>query len=69
MMPVRRLRGGRFAGQRIEVRMRERDADGRRRFAGVLLKCDESAATVEVDGESVALPLAGMDRAKLVPDL
>jgi ribosome maturation factor RimP len=59
----------RFAGQRIEVRMRERDAGGRRRFAGVLLKCDESAATVEVDGESVALPLAGMDRAKLVPDL
>ena len=59
----------RFAGERVEIRMRERDAGGRRRFVGVLLKCDESVATVEVDGETVALPLAGMDRAKLAPDL
>jgi len=59
----------RFTGQRVEVRMRERDSGGRRRFAGVLLKCDESIATVEVDGEPVTLPLAGMDRAKLAPDL
>jgi len=59
----------RFAGQRVEVRMRERDASGRRRYAGVLLNCDEQAATIEVDGQSVSLPLANMDRARLVPDL
>jgi ribosome maturation factor RimP len=59
----------RFAGQRVEVRMRERDASGRRRFAGLLLNCDEQAATVEVDGQCVDLPLADMDRARLVPDL
>jgi len=59
----------RFAGQRVEVRMRGRDASGRRRYAGVLLNCDEQAATIEVDGQSVSLPLANMDRARLVPDL
>lgn len=59
----------RFAGQRVEVRMRERDASGRRRFAGLLLNCDEQAATIEVDGQAVSLPLADMDRARLVPDL
>jgi len=59
----------RFAGQRVEVRMRERDASGRRRFAGLLLNCDEQAATIEVDGQCVNLPLADMDRARLVPDL
>lgn len=59
----------RFAGQRVEVRMRERDANGRRRFAGLLLSCDGQAAMVEVDGQAVNLPLADMDRARLVPEL
>ncbi len=59
----------RFAGQRVEVRMRVRDAAGRRRYAGRLLKCDEQAATIEVDGQPVNLVLADMERAKLVPDL
>lgn len=59
----------RFAGQRVEVRMRERDAAGRRRYAGLLLNCDGQAATIEVDGQSVTLALADMERARLVPDL
>jgi ribosome maturation factor RimP len=59
----------RFAGQRVEVRMRERDAAGRRRYAGRLLSCDEQVATIEVDGQNVSLALANMDRAKLVPEL
>jgi ribosome maturation factor RimP len=59
----------RFAGQRVEVRMRERDAAGRRRYAGLLLNCDEQAATIEVDGQRVTLALADMERARLVPDL
>jgi len=59
----------RFAGQRVEVRMRERDANGRRRYAGLLLKCDERMATIEVDGHVVNLALDDMERAKLVPDL
>ena len=58
----------RFAGQRIDVRMRERDAAGRRRYAGLLLTCDEQAATLEVDGQRVTLALADMERARLVPN-
>ena len=49
--------------------MRERDAAGRRRYAGRLLQCDEQVATLEVDGQNVSLALADMDRAKLVPEL
>jgi len=59
----------RFAGQKVDVRMRVADASGRRRFVGLLRSVDEVAATVEVDGRPVALELDGMDRARLVPDL
>ena len=59
----------RFAGQRVEVRMRQADALGRRRFVGRLRGLDGASATVEVDGAPVALPLDGMERARLVPEL
>jgi len=59
----------RFAGQKVDIRMRLADASGRRRFVGLLRGVDEKAATVEVDGRPVALELDGMDRARLVPDL
>jgi ribosome maturation factor RimP len=59
----------RFAGQRVDVRMRLADASGRRRYVGVLKGIEGGTATVEVDGAPVALQLDGMDRARLVPDL
>jgi len=59
----------RFAGQRIDVRMRAPDASGRRRFVGRLEGLEGGAATLIVDGARVALELAGMERARLVPDL
>ncbi len=59
----------RFAGQRVDVRMRRADATGRRRYVGVLRGIEGATATVEVDGAPVALELEGMDRARLVPDL
>jgi ribosome maturation factor RimP len=59
----------RFAGQRVDVRMRVPDATGRRHFVGLLRAVDEATATVEVDGRPVALKLDGMDRARLVPDV
>ncbi len=59
----------RFAGQRVDVRMRSPDASGRRRFVGELSATDETTATVVVDGRPVALEIAGMERARLVPDL
>jgi len=59
----------RFAGHRVDVRMRVADASGRRRFVGRLEGLDGGAATVIVDGRPVVLELSGMERARLVPDL
>lgn len=59
----------RFAGQRVDVRMRLADASGRRRYVGLLRGIEGATATVDVDGAPVALQLDGMDRARLVPEL
>jgi len=58
----------RFAGQRIDVRMRLADAGGRRRYVGRLTGIEGAAASVEVDGVPVLLQLDGMERARLVPE-
>jgi ribosome maturation factor RimP len=59
----------RFAGHKVEVRMRLADAQGRRRYIGILRGIEGATATVEVDGAPVALQLDGMERARLVPEL
>ena len=59
----------RFAGSKVDVKMRTPDASGRRRFTGLLLGEAGGVATVEVDGREVALRLDDMDKARLVPDL
>ena len=59
----------RFAGHRAEVRMRTPDATGRRRFVGVLRGADGQRVQMELDGQTVALDLADLDRAKLIPEL
>jgi ribosome maturation factor RimP len=58
----------RFAGRKVDVRMRLADATGRRRYVGLLRGIEGTTATVEVDGAPVALQLDGMERARLVPD-
>lgn len=59
----------RFAGQKVDVKMRLKDAQGRRRYVGLLRGIEGATATVEVDGVPVALQLDGMERARLVPDI
>ena len=59
----------RFAGNRVDVRMRTPDASGRKRFTGLLRGAQDGQATVEVEGREVALNLDDIDRARLVPDL
>lgn len=59
----------RFAGQKVDVQMRLKDAQGRRRYVGLLRGIEGATATVEVDGVPVALQLDGMERARLVPDI
>ncbi|MGD9951400.1 MAG: ribosome maturation factor RimP [Burkholderiales bacterium] len=58
-----------FAGHRVDVRMRVADASGRRHFVGLLRGVEGATATVEVDGVPTALRLDGMERARLVPEL
>ena len=41
--------------------------EGRRRFRGTLVSSDEENIVVEVDGESLSLPLKTIDTARLVP--
>ena len=59
----------RFAGQKAELRMRRPDAGGRRKFAGVLKGAEAGQVKIEVDGQTVALALDDIERAKLVPEL
>ena len=59
----------RFAGQKAELRMRRPDAGGRRKFAGVLKGAEAGQVKIEVDGQTVALALEDIERAKLVPQL
>ena len=59
----------RFAGRKVDVKMRTRDESGRKRFTGLLRGEAGGVATVEVEGREVALRLDEIDRARLVPDL
>ncbi len=59
----------RFAGQRADVRMRTPDANGRRRFVGLLRGAAEGRVSMDVDGQTVQLALEDLDRARLVPQL
>lgn len=59
----------RFAGHRAEVRMRTPDATGRRKFVGVLRGAEAGRVSMELDGQTVALALDDVDRAKLIPEL
>ena len=59
----------RFAGSRVDVKMRRPDENGRKRFVGLLVGARDGVATVNVDGRDVALAVEDMDKARLVPDL
>jgi len=59
----------RFAGSRVDVKMRRPDESGRKRFSGLLRGEAGGVVTLEVEGRDVALRMDEMDRARLVPDL
>ena len=59
----------RFSGRKAEVRMRTPDATGRRRFVGVLRGADGGRVQMELEGQTVALELGDVERARLVPEL
>lgn len=68
--PLRKAQDfARFAGQKADVRMRTADASGRRRFVGVLRGETQGRVSLELDGQTVALAIEDIDRARLVPEL
>ena len=68
--PLRKAQDfARFAGQKADVRMRTPDASGRRRFVGVLRGENEGRVSLELEGQTVALAIEDIDRARLVPEL
>jgi ribosome maturation factor RimP len=56
----------RFQGAMIKVRLLSA-LDGRRNFTGRLLEATPEAVVMEVDRERFNLPLAAIERARLVP--
>ncbi len=56
----------RFAGQRVQVRLRTPLA-GRRNFVGILRGLEGDQLNVEVDGKLVTLACQALGRARLVP--
>ena len=59
----------RFIGQRAKVGLK-RPQDGRRRLQGTIVAVDAGAGTVafDVDGTSMSVVAANIDKARLVPD-
>jgi ribosome maturation factor RimP len=58
----------RFAGERVKLEMSQA-VNGRKRFAGQLTWVGEGAITLEVDGAEVQLPIAGIHKARVAPDI
>ena len=58
----------RFAGERVKLEM-SAAVNGRKRFAGRLTDVAGGAITLEVDGAAVQLPIAGIHKARVAPDL
>lgn len=57
----------RFAGNLVQIRLHA-PIDGRRKFKGHLHGVRDGNVIVEVDGEEMALPLEGIEKAQLVPE-
>lgn len=58
----------RFQGEVVKVRL-QRAMDGRRNFTGRLVETTPENIVVEVDRERFRLPLAAIERARLVPEI
>ena len=58
----------RFLGRRVRVRTHDA-IEGRRNFTGTLAGADDRAVRVEDSGDAVEIPLSGIHRSNLVPEL
>jgi len=58
----------RYLGRRVKVRTRDA-IHGRRNFTGRLTAADETEVSLETEAEAVTIPLAGIRRSNLVPEV
>jgi ribosome maturation factor RimP len=58
----------RFAGEQASVKMRLA-VDGRKKFTGVIRGAGDGRIELEIEGGSVSLDLANLDKARLVPKI
>jgi len=58
----------RYVGETVFVEL-TRPVEGRRRFKGPLVAADAAAIEVDVDGRRWSLPVAGIRKAHLAPDV
>jgi ribosome maturation factor RimP len=58
----------RYLGRRVKVRTRE-EIEGHRSFTGTLTDADDDAVLVDSGGGAVRIPLTGIRRSNLVPDV
>jgi ribosome maturation factor RimP len=58
----------RYIGRQARIRTRE-PIDGRRTFTGTLTAAEDDAVGLEADGQAIRIPLEGIHRSNLVPDL
>ncbi len=59
---------GRFVGETVFVELAQ-PQDGRRRFLGPLVAADGKTIEVEVDGQRHVLPVSGIRKAHLAPQI
>jgi ribosome maturation factor RimP len=57
----------RFEGEKAQIKLRV-PMNGRKNFAGVLRGVDGGVLSLEVDGTLLAIELANLDKARLVPN-
>ena len=58
----------RFAGQKARIKVRV-PVEGQRNFVGVLRETRAGKVEIEVDGKVLALDLANLDKARLIPGI
>jgi ribosome maturation factor RimP len=58
----------RFLGRKVRVRTRE-EIEGQRSFTGTLTGADERTVKVEEGSKTVEIPLSGIRRSNLVPEV
>ncbi len=58
----------RYLGRRVRVRTTEA-IEGRRNFTGTLTDADGESVSLDADGSAVRIPLAGIRRSNLIPEI